>query len=118
MYAWMDRAEKQSRSQWLHKLLTELLFLCSNTWFVNTLRMNILTFAKLKIAEKFDDSAEFQIVPKISNQISILYSIELSFLSSIEFFNRVELQICRYNIIHKNIVDGFSRFQRFVEPAE
>jgi hypothetical protein len=38
------------------------------------LRMNILTCAQLKL----DDSAEFQIVPTISNQISILYSINLS----------------------------------------
>jgi hypothetical protein len=39
------------------------------------LRMNILTCAQLKL----DDSAEFQIVPAIPNQISILYSIKLSF---------------------------------------
>jgi hypothetical protein len=27
--------------------------------------------------------------------------------------NLAELQICKYNVIHKNLVDGFSRFQRF-----
>jgi hypothetical protein len=43
--------------------------------FVYTLRMTILTCAWLKL----DDSAEFQIVPTISNQISILYRINLSF---------------------------------------
>jgi hypothetical protein len=37
--------------------------------FVYTLRMNILTCAQLKL----DDSAEFQIVPTISNQISHIY---------------------------------------------
>jgi hypothetical protein len=34
------------------------------------------------------------------------------------FFNRVELQICKYMIIHNNLGGDFSRFQWFVEPAE
>jgi hypothetical protein len=73
--------------------------------------MNIFTCAKLKL----DDSAEFQIVPTISNPISILYNsvvLKLRWL----WLHAIELQICK--IIHKNLVDGFSRFQRFVEPAE
>jgi hypothetical protein len=88
--------------------------------FVYSLCMNILTCAQLKL----DDSAEFQIVPTISNQISILYSINLVlkrrwvWLDLIEFSNRAELRICKYKVIHKNLVDGFSHFQRFVERAE
>jgi hypothetical protein len=73
-----------------------------------TLRVNILTchaFVQLKL----EDSAEFQIVPTISNQISIIVqnkSVVLKLSRSItlvrircrpiiEFFNQVELQICK-----------------------
>jgi hypothetical protein len=67
----------QSRSQMfvlLWKRLTKLLFSRTNTCFC-ALRMNIFTCAQ----QKLDGSAEFQIVPTISNQISILYSRNLSF---------------------------------------
>jgi hypothetical protein len=56
------------------------------------------------------------------------------YLDAVKFFNRVELQIFKYKVIHKNLrvelqifkykvihknlVDGFSRFQRFVERVE
>jgi hypothetical protein len=86
--------------------------------------MNILTCALLKL----DDSEEFQIlsiVPKISKSNidivqhkSVVLKLKWFWLDGIEFFNRVELQICKYKIIHKNLVGGFSRFQRFVERAE
>jgi hypothetical protein len=68
--------------RWLHKPLEtaepNYFSRVQTRGFVYTLRMNILTCAQLKL----DDSAEFQIVPKKYNQISILhvlYSINLSF---------------------------------------
>jgi hypothetical protein len=64
----------QSRSQMFIQRLTQLHF-SRTLHFVYTLRMNILTCAPRKL----DDAAEFQIVPTISIQISILYSINLSF---------------------------------------
>jgi hypothetical protein len=74
---------------------------------------------------RLDDSAEFQIVPTIYNQILILYSIDLPrwlCLDVIAFFNRVEILEIGYffydHPVHNNLVGGFSRFQRCVEPAE
>jgi hypothetical protein len=64
--------------RWLHKSLEiakpNYFSRVQTRGFVYTLRMNILTCAQLKL----DDYAEFQIVQTISNQISILCSINLS----------------------------------------
>jgi hypothetical protein len=80
--------------------------------------VNILTCAQLKL----DDSAEYQIVPNnFKSNIDNLEhrSVVFKLISDgFGFFNRIELQICKYKVIHKNLVNGFSRFQRFVEPTQ
>jgi hypothetical protein len=76
-----DDVSSQSRSQMFVPLApqtsgnrrTELLFSRTNTWFCVHTAQEYLDLCTTK------DSAEFQIVTTISNHISILYSINLSF---------------------------------------
>jgi hypothetical protein len=103
--------------RWLHtnlwKRLTDLPFPRTNTWLcVHTSHeyLHPIKVGWLRIIS--NSSNNFKSNIDIVQHGSVVFKLRWLWLHVIEFSNRVELQIYKYKTIHKNLVNGFSRFLR------